>query len=160
MKETLNKYLTRTLDEDQVELEVDLKSLFPSKEFTPKQKEVIAQLFIDKLAERAAKGIDRNGRPLPNYSESYADSNEFKAFGKSQTKPNMRLTGDMLDQLELTGSSKDKIKIGWEDQIQNAKAHGNITGQNGDWARKRDFFGLSVSDIESIKKEIRDLIDG
>jgi hypothetical protein len=160
MKQNLNRYLTRNLEEDQVELEVDLKSLFPSKKFTDREKDVIAQLFIDKVAERAAKGLDIHGRKLPNYSESYSESAEFRAFGKSQENPNMRLTGDMIDQLEPLDASKDKIKIGWTEQLQNAKAHGNITGQNGAWDKKRDFFGLSVADIEQIKKEVKELIDG
>ena len=161
MKQKLNQFLTRNLSENQVDLEIDLRAIFPSKKFSEKEKEVIAQVFIDKIVERAEqRQVDIEGRKFQPYSESYKSSKEFKAFGKSDSNRNMKLTGDLLGQIETTDIGEDTVKVGWSDDLQNAKAHGNITGQNGLWENKRDFFGLSVSDIKEVKAEIKKLIDG
>ena len=62
----------------------------------------------------------------------------------------MTLSGDMLGQIDVLGISGDTIKIGWDSELENAKAHGNITGQEGLWKKKRDFFGLTAKEIKEI----------
>jgi hypothetical protein len=115
-------------------------------------KERIAQAIIDKIIEKSEDGLDRNGRSLPSYAKSYTESDAFEAFGKSK-RPNMTLSGDLLGQIDVISTSGDKLKIGWKSELENAKAHGNITGQEGLWKKKRDFFGLTA-------KEIKEIIDG
>lgn len=114
-------------------------------------KERIAQAIIDKIIANSEAGVDRNGRDLPKYSKGYEASSAFAAFGKSN-KPDMTLTGDMLGQIDVLSMSGDTIKIGWEDPEQSAKAHGNITGREG-LRKKRDFFGLTATEIKEILKE-------
>lgn len=126
--------------------------MFPDLTLTKKDKLQIAQEVIDRIVSNAEKGLDRNGKALPKYTKTYKDSDAFTAFGKS-SKPNMTLAGDMLGQIDVLEVSDDTITIGWNDETENAKAHGNITGQEGEWPAKRDFFGLPV-------KEIKEIIDG
>lgn len=129
-------------------MELDLSEL----KLTKKQKLEVAQAVIDKIVANAEKGKDRQGKSLPKYSKDYKDSDAFGAFGKS-TKPNMTLTGDLLGQIDVIDVDGDTVLIGWADEQENLKAHGNITGQEGLWPAKRDFFGLPP-------KEIKEILDG
>lgn len=112
-------------------------------------KERIAQAIIDKIVANSEDGIDRNGRALPKYTAGYVKSDSFTAFGKDKS-PNMTLTGDLLGQIDVLSVSGDTLKIGWDSELENAKAHGNITGQEGLWKKKRDFFGLTAKEIKEI----------
>jgi len=112
-------------------------------------KERIAQAIIDKIIANSEAGLNRTGGSLPKYSKGYLNSDAFTAFGKD-SKPNMTLSGDMLGQIDVLGISGDTIKIGWDSELENAKAHGNITGQEGLWKKKRDFFGLTAKEIKEI----------
>lgn len=122
--------------------------MFPEKDLTRTDKDRILQKIIDKIVEKSESGKDRLGKSLPKYSKSYKESDEFKAFGKTN-KPNMTLTGDMLGQIDILKIQGDTARIGWDSEEENLKAHGNITGQEG-IRKKRDFFGLTVDDIKEI----------
>jgi hypothetical protein len=54
-----------------------------------------------------------------------------KALESSSGFANMELSGDMLDALEFEVTSDGKIKIGWFDSEQAAKAEGHQTGYKG-----------------------------
>jgi hypothetical protein len=161
MPDQLNKYLARILNKTKVELELDLAEMFPNKKLDLATKEQIAQAIIDKIISNSESGLDRNGKKLPKYSKGYSASEEFKLYGKNKDDPNMTLSGDMLGQIDILKITGNKVRIGWEDELQNAKAHGNITGQEGKWTHegkkiKRDFFGLKPDEITELKKIIEE----
>jgi len=116
-------------------------------------KQYIGQLIIDKIKSRTEDGVGYNGKPLKKpYSDTYAKSPEFKAFGKSKSKVNMTLSGDMLGLLDIIEDKGNKIRIGWDDGEQNAKAYNHNTG---DTVPKRPFFGINNKELYQIIRDVR-----
>lgn len=122
-------------------------------------KTALGQAIIDKIRARTESGegvkFDSRGRGRSTklkspYSEAYAKSDEFKAFGKSKTKVNMKLTGDMLGLMDITKIDGNKLEIGWDDREETLKAYNHLTG---DTVPQRPFFGISKSELKEIKKE-------
>ncbi|MBO9665925.1 MAG: hypothetical protein J7501_03860, partial [Bdellovibrio sp.] len=65
-----------------------------------------------------------------------------------------------LDTLTIIKNKDGKVKIGWTDELNNAKAFGHISGMEGHpWldgvAPKRPFFGITESDLKVIREEFR-----
>lgn len=143
--------LTKEIDE--VSQEIDLSEYGIEDDVTAL---LIGQDMIDLIKERTREqNKSVHNRSLADYSDSYIESDEFEAFNKSENDVNLTLTGDMIDSLDVISYSPTKIKIGWEDELNNAKAYGHITGMEGHpWlegkVKKRDFFGVSKSDLEKI----------
>ncbi len=148
----------RTTQENLIRQRIDLSEFF-DETLSADIKEEIGQAFIDRIVERSEKGRDVNGSPLRAYSKEYKESEDFQRFGKSASKRNMTLTGDMLESIDIdiNGNSLD-VEI--TDSFQAAKAHGNITGKNGEWKVKRDFFGVTNAEVRKIAREIRSKYDG
>jgi hypothetical protein len=140
--------------EDSVTQEIDLgKLLGLDLSDASELKQYIGQLIIDKIKTRTEDGIGFNGKPLKSpYSKTYSDSMEFKAFGKSKSKVNMTLSGDMLGLMDIVEDKGDKITIGWDDPEQNAKAYNHNTG---DTVPKRPFFGINNKELYEIIREVR-----
>jgi hypothetical protein len=88
------------------------------------------------------------------YSPSYAKSLDFKIAGKDENKVDMRLSGDMLTELEVLNEKPGEISIGYAfGSPQWGKAKGNILGSYGkspDKGKARPFLTLSASDIKKI----------
>ncbi len=106
-------------------------------------------------AFRAAKNPAKGSR----YSESYVDSLDFKASGKSKNPINMKLSGDMLGLMEIIDETNNTITVGWNDSGERSKAHGHVTG--GGNLPTRDFFGITTGDIAEVKSrfssELKDI---
>lgn len=116
-------------------------------------KQYIGQLILDKIKSRTEEGKGYNGKNLKSpYSKSYADSMEFKAFGKSKGNVNMTLSGDMLGLMDIIEDKGNKITIGWDDAEQNAKAYNHNVG---DTVPKRPFFGINNKELYEIIREVR-----
>lgn len=149
-----------TLSENEVSQEFDLNQVLGMDVSSDEGlQEAIGQAIIDKIVGRTESGKGVDGKPLAKYSESYKNSLEFKAFGKT-SKVDMELTGDMMGMLTITANKKGKIKIGWEDSTNNAKAYGHITGMRGhkylDGVMPvRNFFGLTSAEIQSLRDDFR-----
>jgi len=146
-----SKIERRSLAGDNPVLEINLKSLFPrgfpnSRAF----KESIGQGVIDRIRDRTADNIDRRGQAFKEYSQQYTESLEFIAAGKAQGDPNLRLSGDMLNLMDIIETRGDVIKIGWRSGDEAAKAHGHITGSDPGPKVQRDFFGLPDDDYREI----------
>lgn len=143
-------------DQTNVTLELDLEAIFgvavPN---SARLREAIGQEVIDLIRERTQKDEKSwTGTPFKKYSDEYADSIEFKAYDKSKSEPNLTQTGDMLGLMTVLDSdSPGKVTIGWNDTLQSEKAHGHITGNVG---VKRDFFGLTSSDVSRIREKFQD----
>lgn len=118
-------------------------------------KEHLAELVIKKIQDRTATGKSFYGREFKPYSPQYVNSLEFKAYGKSKGKINMRLSGDMLELIDVLNVKGNTIKIGYDDDLQIKKAFNHNTG---DTLPKRPFFGVTKKEMQEIinqfKKEI------
>lgn len=112
-------------------------------------REAVGQAIIDSILERTGEGKDVEGKSFPKYSKEYMKSLDFDAAGKTG-HVNLKLTGDMLGQLDITNIDGNTIEIGWDDTEQVNKAHGHITGSVG---KKRDFLGLRPSEASEIRGE-------
>ena len=111
--------------------------------------------IVDFIIKRSQGGKDKNNVNFPAYSKSYVDSFDFDLAGKDE-KPNLTLTGEMLNALTVLENEQGKITIGIpsSDDFNNAKAEGNIKGTYGrstpDPAKARDFMGIATKDLDSI----------
>lgn len=149
--------LKQKLSGKQARLEVNLDELFgvimPNNSTL---RQAIGQSIIDKIRERTKSNIGADGKRFKNYSKEYADSIEFKAYGKSKGDPNLKQTGDMLGLMDIIEEKKNSIVIGWSDSTEAAKAHGHVTGNVG---VKRDFLGLTEKEVSELRAQWREVID-
>jgi hypothetical protein len=122
----------------------------------------LGQELVDAIERQAKQGRDKNGNkftpPSNKYSDEYADTLPFKAFGKTKGRVNMTLTGSMLNAIRVKSVEPNKITIGFSesDKLQSNKAHGHITGNVG---KERDFFGLPDSKVNEIAEKYKDDIE-
>jgi hypothetical protein len=149
----------------EVNQEFDLQEIFDVDFEIPQVvHEAFGQEVIDIIRERTAKSKDINGNPLPSpYSESYADSLEFKAWGKSRNKVNMKLTGEMLDSMDILDIDGNVLKVGFEG-LEATKAFAHNTGFEGHpvlegKVAKRKFFGVTKDEVNKIKNRLKDLLE-
>jgi hypothetical protein len=121
--------------------------------FTPSEREAIAERIIERIRERSAEGtgIRSNGRhfTFPGYSDAYINSDAFKKAGKSPGQVNLKLSGEMLEELSLISNKPTQLLIGFQNGTEsNAKAEGN--------AKKRNFLGLNKSELAEILSEFEE----
>ena len=114
----------------------------------------ITQEIIDRIVDRSKGGQDIRGNSFKPYKKSYKDSDTFEAFEKGNNV-NMTLTGDMLSSINSVSDQGNEIKIGWNDQENNAKAFNHMTG---DTVRKREFFGIQKNIIKEVLKDFKEEI--
>ena len=144
-----------------IEQRIDLEEAF-GVDFTGKRnlREIIGERIIEKIRERTESGtgmtIDDSGRGHPSefkgYSKEYRESPEFKAFGKSPTgKVNLKLTGDMLELIDIKKQDSNSITIGVDsDEVLKAYNH-----QTGDTVPRRPWFGISKGELMEIVQELK-----
>lgn len=153
-KKTKNLSLKLTLDD--VSQTIDLKKTFGfdfSKQ--PELKELIGQEIIEFMLDRIAKGKGIGGKKLsPKYSKEYIGSLEFKSFGKKRSPINMELKGDMLASIDILEAKGNKVKIGFDDNLETKKAFNHNTGDSKGMP-KRPFFGINEKELSSIKSELK-----
>lgn len=122
-------------------------------------KEAIGQAIIDRMVDRTQSGqgirFSKDGKGVPlklksPYSKTYADSDDFKAFGKSRSNVNMTLTGDMLASIDIKSIGENEITIGITETEERAKAFNH---QTGDTVPSRPFFGVSKKELGDIKRQ-------
>lgn len=135
-----------------------------SKKYNPSERVALSAEIIDEIIKRTQDGKDKKGNAFSGkaseYSESYKNSLEFKVAGKNKNaKPNLTLSGEMLNALTLLSHKPGEITIGIpkDDEFNNAKAEGNIKGTYGQSkpirGKKRDFMGISRSDLKTITEK-------
>jgi len=145
------------LEEDLVAQEFDLEEI-TGRDFSEDEPLLfeIGEAVADFVRDRSASNKGIGGKTLPKpYSKVYQESADFKLFGKSANDVNMRLTGDMLDSIEIIDAQGSKLLVGITDE--NApKAHGHMTGKNGQVPKmKREFFGLTADELNKVLKEFK-----
>jgi len=122
----------------------------------PAERLELADLIIEHIVDRSQRGLDKDGHKFPKYSKSYIQSLDFKNAGKSPSKIDLQLSGDMLAALQLISHKSGNLSIGFENgTTENAKAEGNILGSYGGSpkpSKARDFLGIQGP-------KLRELID-
>lgn len=120
----------------------------------PEQRVELADLIIEHIVDRTDRGIDKDGKKFPKYSKSYIKSLDFQNAGKSKSKVNLQLSGDMLAAIKLLSHQNGKLTIGFDKNTEeNDKAEGNILGSYGgdpNPSKARDFLGLSSSKLREL----------
>ncbi len=149
------------VDEDLVAQEFDMEDLLgvdlSSDETLAAE---IGQDIVQFIQDRAADNKGIGGKALKSpYSKAYSKTTEFELAGKSPGDVNMRLTGDMLESIEVLGFDNNVLTVGIEGG-EAPKAHGHMTGKNGEVpAMKREFFGLTEKEFQEIVAPYQDRID-
>lgn len=121
-----------------------------------KDKLAVGEHIIEYIRQRTEGNKNNAGERFPNYSKAYAKSLDFKIAGKSESDPNLKLTGDMLADLEVLSITGNKLLIGYKNGTEsNAKADGHQTGWQGKRPNAaRPFLGFEGTE----KKKLNDLI--
>lgn len=124
------------------------------KDLDKSQRLELADLIIEHIVDRTDRGIDKDGKKFPKYSKNYTKSLDFRNAGKSASKVDLQLSGDMLAALDVLNHDKGKIRIGFENgSEENDKAEGNILGSYGgdpNPSKARDFLGLKPSKLKEL----------
>ena len=113
--------------------------------------ERVGRAAVNKILERTAKGLDKNGKKFTPYSDEYKSSDDFMLANKSQSTVNLKMMGEMLADLSVLSAGNGTIILGFPDAEQRAKANGHVTGkQHSGKLPVRDFLGVSDREIEEI----------
>lgn len=129
------------------------------KEIGPAGREDLAFQILEFIRERTKSGVGLNAagtrnKVFPGYSDSYVKSLDFKIAGKSKGNVNLKLSGDMMDAMDLLRHKAGELTIGFENgTIDNDKAEGNIYGSYGgapNPAKARNFLGITDKDLRTV----------
>ncbi len=83
---------------------------------TPQFWRTLGNKCVRLLKDTTAAGRDFDGQSFPGYSEAYEEAKrarKFKRQASTSTKPDLRLSGDMMRDLKVLSSSKVDAVIGW-----------------------------------------------
>jgi hypothetical protein len=83
---------------------------------TPQFWRTLGNKCVRLLKDTTAAGRDFDGQGFPAYSEGYAEAKrarKFKRQASTSTKPDLRLSGDMMRDLKLLSASKVDAVLGW-----------------------------------------------
>lgn len=126
----------------------------------PAQRAELADLIIEHIVDRTQRGLDKDGKRFPGYSKSYIKSLDFQNAGKSKSKVDLTLSGDMLAALTLLSEKKGVLKIGYERGAQeNGRVEGNILGSYGgspNRSKSRNFLGIQPSKLKELINFVKD----
>lgn len=139
----------RTIEREKIEQKIDL-SEYGLENISEVQKVQLGQALVDTIVERSESQRDVNGKRFPAYSSEYKESEDFERYGKSASDRNMTLRGNLLEGIDSRVENGNITLFIESDQLD--KAHGNITGQEGKWGYKRDFFGVRDSEVKKLAK--------
>lgn len=133
------------------ELKDSLRAILKKPDF----KRMFSDNIIAMIQERTESGIDRNGKPMGKYSESYRKSMEFKIYKGMKRNVNLLLTGEMLASLRGKATSGE-ITIDLIGANNKAKAYGHRSGMKGHPTIKnapvRDFLGLPEKELGELMR--------
>lgn len=126
------------------------------KDYSPDEREAIADEILNYIIERTKKGQGKDGEKFPGYSKKYKDSLNFRIAGKSRSRVDLTLSGEMLDSLEVLKAPSGKVVLGYQKgSDMNGRAEGNILGSYGgepDKSKARDFLATSKEEVAKILK--------
>lgn len=132
-------------------------------DLTPDARRELGDLIIEHIVDRTQRGLDKEGKKFPAYSSSYVKSLDFKIAGKSRSKVDLQLSGDMLAAIQLLREKKGEIVVGFERGAEeNDRAEGNILGSYGkspNPSKARDFLGIERSKLKELIAYVKDQYD-
>jgi len=118
-----------------------------------RQRQKLSRRLIAFIQTRTKQGLDINNSSFKSYSTEYADSLEFKIAGKSKSRPNLQLTGEMLRELDEINSGEGFITLGYDKgSEQNDKAAWTAASDNG---VSREFLGVNSKDLSNMVSTIQ-----
>jgi hypothetical protein len=118
-------------------------------------KRAFALNAIELITKRTQGGKDYNGQAFAKYSKSYKESTQFKIYGKSATKVNLRLSGEMLASMVSKARAGTSIALEFIDADNNNKAHGHTFGGGVKNSLPiRDFFNLTTAEEDELLSDI------
>ena len=109
------------------------------------------ELVCDFIRERSASGLSWEGRQFQGYSEAYMKSFEFQIAGKS-SNVDLRLTGDMLADVQVVDIINSMIVIGYPDSY--GELPKVINHLIGDTVPERNFLGITKGKLTEIEELI------
>lgn len=126
----------------------------------PDQRKELADLVIEHIVDRTQSGKDKDGKRFPRYSKAYIKSLDFQNAGKSKSKVDLQLSGDMLAAITLLNEKRGLLKIGFERGAEeNDRAEGNILGSYGgdpNPSKARNFLGIQPSKLRELIRYVKD----
>lgn len=124
------------------------------KEYGPQEREAIARDIIDLIVERTESGKGVKDGALYSFP-SYA-SKEYANL-KGSSRPDLRLTGEMLESLRLVSEKNGLLKIGYSKSDSVAgKVEGNCIGSYGGEENPklaRNFLGITQGELDKVLKK-------
>jgi len=122
-------------------------------------KEELGIRILEEVRARTSRGIDKNSKSFKGYTTEYKASRDFKIAGKSSSV-NIRLTGDLLAELDIISINSSSIVIGYDTGHELAgQAEGNTIGSygkaSGNASKARDFIGLPEKIVNRIVEEMK-----
>lgn len=126
-----------------------------SSKYSDEERKAITRDVVSFIRKQTASGKDWHNNDFKAYKSTYSKSTVFKESGKSPTKVNLKLTGDMLDDIGGLEGSTGRIRFGFGDGASSeslGKAEGHVTGKLGanTTGRTRDFLGISRDNLRNI----------
>lgn len=148
-------------------LKINLMSLLKKTESDPRRRNAFAPILrldavkreigmrvIDAIIDRTLAGKDKNGKPFDKYSKEYKKSLMFRIYKGGETRPNLKLTGDMQNAIDVMKITDTGVEINFNDDLEGSKAEGHVYGRGTLKGHKRNFWGLpDDKTMETIMKE-------
>lgn len=114
------------------------------------QKKLLGKELLRSIRRRTRRGKDKNGEDFEPYSKSYANSSLFKKYGKNKDEVNLMLTKDLMYYMKVIEIGENYIELGWDDKELRKRATHMIEGEGRYNVPKRDFLGLSDTEINTV----------
>lgn len=112
------------------------------------QRRQFARVVIREIQARTDRGLDKNGNRFKGYSKSYINSLDFKIAGKSPSRVNLKLTGEMMNTMEVVSDAPGIVYVGYKaGTAENDKAAWARASDNGP---SREFLGLPDSVLNKL----------
>ena len=122
------------------------------KEFGPTERQALASKVIEHIQKRTENNLDIENKKFTKYSDAYINSPAFKIAGKSPTDVNLKLSGEMMQSIELIAHGNGFIQIGFESGTEaNNKAVWTQADDNGP---SRMFLGVDDKILERLIAEV------
>lgn len=145
--------MKRKIAKNEVSQTINLKEFFGRNVSSDEKSRFISEA-INRIIERTQDGKSIDNRSFKNYTKEYAEKK-----GVSRSAVDLTLLGDMLLSINSEQQRTNVVKLKIDESNQAAKAFAHSTGFQGHPriknGPKRDFFGLSKDEAQSIADRVK-----
>lgn len=114
---------------------------FVNDRYNAEERRQLGNEIIEYIRQRTDRGEGVGAQDFGSYSENYQRTPEFEVAGKSPSPINLRLTGDMMDTLQVIDISvPGRIEIGFPD--------GTPENDRSVWVADKGYSFLGLADWE------------